>query len=36
VAPRHTYAASVRRGGRELLLTLLDSLDKWTNAQILS
>jgi D-alanyl-D-alanine carboxypeptidase (penicillin-binding protein 5/6) len=35
VASRHTYAASVRRGGRELLLTLLDSPDKWTDAQIL-
>lgn len=35
VASRHTYAASVRRNGRELLLTLLDSPDKWTDAQIL-
>jgi D-alanyl-D-alanine carboxypeptidase len=35
VASRHTYAASVRRGGRELLLTLLDSPDKWVDAQIL-
>jgi D-alanyl-D-alanine carboxypeptidase (penicillin-binding protein 5/6) len=35
VASRHTYAASVRRGGRELLLTLLDSPDKWIDAQIL-
>lgn len=35
VASRHTYAASVTRGGRELLLTLLDSPDKWTDAQIL-
>lgn len=35
VASRHTYAASVRRGGRELLLTLLDSPDKWTDAMIL-
>jgi D-alanyl-D-alanine carboxypeptidase (penicillin-binding protein 5/6) len=35
VASRHTYAASVRRGNRELLLTLLDSPDKWIDAQIL-
>ena len=35
VASRHTYAASCRRGGRELLLTLLDSSDKWTDAMIL-
>ena len=35
VASRHTYAASVRRGNRELLLTLLDSQDKWFDAQIL-
>ena len=35
VASRHTYAASCRRGGRELLLTLLDSPDKWTDAMIL-
>jgi D-alanyl-D-alanine carboxypeptidase (penicillin-binding protein 5/6) len=35
VASRHTYAASVRRGGRELLLTLLDSPDKWADAEIL-
>ena len=35
VASRHTYAASVVRGGRELLLTLLDSPDKWTDAMIL-
>jgi D-alanyl-D-alanine carboxypeptidase (penicillin-binding protein 5/6) len=35
VASRHTYAASVTRGGRELLLTLLDSPDKWTDAMIL-
>jgi D-alanyl-D-alanine carboxypeptidase (penicillin-binding protein 5/6) len=35
VASRHTYAASVRRGNRELLLTLLDSPNKWTDAQIL-
>jgi D-alanyl-D-alanine carboxypeptidase (penicillin-binding protein 5/6) len=35
VASRHTYAASCRRGNRELLLTLLDSPDKWIDAQIL-
>ena len=35
VASRHTYAASVRRGNRELLLTLLDSPDKWSDAIIL-
>jgi D-alanyl-D-alanine carboxypeptidase len=35
VAARHTYAASCRRGGRELLLTLLDSPDKWKDAMIL-
>ena len=35
VASRHTYAASCRRGNRELLLTLLDSTDKWTDAMIL-
>jgi D-alanyl-D-alanine carboxypeptidase len=35
VASRHTYAASCRRGGRELLLTLLDSQDKWSDAMIL-
>jgi D-alanyl-D-alanine carboxypeptidase (penicillin-binding protein 5/6) len=35
VASRHTYAASCRRGNRELLLTLLDSPDKWKDAMIL-
>ena len=35
VASRHTYACSVRRGNRELLLTLLDSPDKWSDAMIL-
>jgi D-alanyl-D-alanine carboxypeptidase (penicillin-binding protein 5/6) len=35
VASQHTYAASVTRGGRELLLTLLDSPNKWNDAQIL-
>jgi D-alanyl-D-alanine carboxypeptidase len=35
VASRHTYAASVIRGKHELLLTLLDSPNKWADAQIL-
>ena len=35
VASRHTYAGAVTRNGRELLLTLLDSPNKWTDAQIL-
>jgi len=35
VASRHTYAASCRRNGRELLLTLLDSQDTWSDAMIL-
>ena len=35
MASRHTYAASVRQGNRELLLTLLDSPNKWADAQIL-
>jgi D-alanyl-D-alanine carboxypeptidase len=35
VASRHTYAASVTRNGRELLLTLLDSPNKWLDAEIL-
>ena len=35
VASRHTYAASVIRGKQELLLTLLDSPNKWADAQIL-
>jgi D-alanyl-D-alanine carboxypeptidase (penicillin-binding protein 5/6) len=35
VASKHTYAASCKRGGRELLLTLLDSQDKWSDAVIL-
>lgn len=34
-ASRHTYAASVTRGGRELRLTLLNSPDKWTDAKLL-
>ena len=35
VASRHTYACSVTRNGHTLLLTLLDSPDKWRDAQIL-
>jgi D-alanyl-D-alanine carboxypeptidase (penicillin-binding protein 5/6) len=35
VAARHTYAAAVTRNGRTILLTLLDSPDKWSDAQIL-
>ncbi len=35
VASRHTYAAAVTRNGRELLLTLLDSPNKWLDAEIL-
>jgi D-alanyl-D-alanine carboxypeptidase (penicillin-binding protein 5/6) len=35
VASRHTYAASCKRGNRELLLTLMDSPDKWSDAEIL-
>ena len=34
-ASRHTYAAAVTRNGRQLLLTLLDSPDKWYDAQVL-
>jgi D-alanyl-D-alanine carboxypeptidase (penicillin-binding protein 5/6) len=34
-ASRHTYACSVTRNGRELLLTLLDSPNKWLDAEIL-
>jgi D-alanyl-D-alanine carboxypeptidase len=34
-ASKHTYAASVTRDGRELLLTLLDSTNKWKDAKIL-
>jgi D-alanyl-D-alanine carboxypeptidase len=34
-ASRHTYAASVTRDGREILLTLLDSPNKWKDAEIL-
>ena len=34
-ASRHTYAASVTRDGHELLLTLLDSPNKWLDAEIL-
>ena len=35
VASRHTYACSVTQNGHTLLLTLLDSPDKWRDAQIL-
>jgi D-alanyl-D-alanine carboxypeptidase (penicillin-binding protein 5/6) len=35
VASRHTYAASVTQGGRQILLILLDSPNKWADAQIL-
>jgi len=35
VASRHTYACSVTQGGRTLLLTLLDSPNKWADAQVL-
>jgi len=35
VASRHTYACSVTRNGRELLLTLLDTPNKWLDAEIL-
>jgi len=34
-AARHTYACAVTQGGRTILLTLLDSPDKWRDAQIL-
>ncbi len=35
VASRHTYAAAVDRNGHEILLTLLDSPNKWLDAEIL-
>jgi D-alanyl-D-alanine carboxypeptidase (penicillin-binding protein 5/6) len=35
VAARHTYACAVTQGNHTLLLTLLDSPDKWRDAQIL-
>jgi D-alanyl-D-alanine carboxypeptidase (penicillin-binding protein 5/6) len=35
VASRHTYACAVTRDGHELLLTLLDSPNKWLDAEIL-
>jgi D-alanyl-D-alanine carboxypeptidase (penicillin-binding protein 5/6) len=35
VASRHTYACAVTQGKRTLLLTLLDSPNKWQDAQIL-
>lgn len=34
-AARHTYAASVTQNGRELLLIILNSPNKWADAQIL-
>ncbi|MCE0521920.1 MAG: D-alanyl-D-alanine carboxypeptidase [Methylacidiphilales bacterium] len=34
-AARHTYAAAVTQNGRQILLTLLDSPNKWADAQIL-
>jgi D-alanyl-D-alanine carboxypeptidase (penicillin-binding protein 5/6) len=34
-ASRHTYACAVTQNGRTLLLTLLDSPNKWSDAQIL-
>ena len=34
-ASRHTYAAAVTQNGHTLLLTLLDSPNKWLDAQIL-
>ncbi len=34
-ASRHTYACSVTQNGHTLLLTLLDSTDKWSDAMIL-
>jgi D-alanyl-D-alanine carboxypeptidase (penicillin-binding protein 5/6) len=35
VASRHTYACAVTQNGHTLLLTLLDSPNKWADAQIL-
>jgi D-alanyl-D-alanine carboxypeptidase (penicillin-binding protein 5/6) len=35
VASRHTYACSVTQNGRTLLLTMLDSPNKWQDSQIL-
>jgi len=35
VASRHTYACAVKLNGRELLLTILNSPDKWYDAQVL-
>jgi len=34
-ASRHTYACSVTQNGREILLTLLNSPNKWADTQIL-
>jgi len=35
VASRHTYACADTQNGRQILLTLLDSPNKWADAQIL-
>jgi len=35
VASRHTYACSVTQNGREILLTMLNSPNKWADTQIL-
>jgi len=35
VASRHTYAASVTQNGHQILLVLLDSPNKWFDAQVL-
>jgi len=35
VASRHTYACAVTQNGHQILLTLLDSPNKWADAQIL-
>lgn len=35
VASKHTYAAAATRNGHTLLLTILDSPDKWYDAQVL-
>ena len=34
-ASKHTYAASVTRNGRQILLTLMDTPNKWRDAEIL-
>ena len=35
VSSRHTYAASATRNGRELLLIILNSANKWNDAKLL-